>query len=116
VDSHRRGIVGSMPGPEVAWAIVDLWQALERGDAARADRLHWPLSALLSLQTSLDAFIAVEKHLLVRQGVLGSARRRRPHGPDLDPDTAAEVDRLFEQLSGLTGRAGVDRAGRDGPG
>ena len=103
VDSHRRGIVGSMPGPEVAWAVVELWHALESGDAVRADGLHWPLCALLSLQTSLDSFVAVEKHLLVRQGVLPSARRRRPHGPELDPQTVAEVDRLFELV--------VDRSG-----
>jgi 4-hydroxy-tetrahydrodipicolinate synthase len=107
VDSHRRGVVGTMPGAEVPWALVALWRALEAGDADRADALGWPLGALVSLQTSLDSFVAVEKHLLVRQGVFGSARRRRPHGPELDPDTRAEVDRLFDRL-----RAAHDQPGR----
>ncbi len=98
VDSHRRGLVGTMPGPEVAWALVALWRALERGEQADADALHGPLAALVSLQTSLDAFVAVEKHLLVEQGVFTSARRREPHGGDLDRETVREVDRLVALL------------------
>ncbi len=103
VDSHARGIVGTMPGAEVPWALVELWRALEAGDADRADAVHWPLAALVTLQTSLDSFVATEKHLLVRQGVFGSARRRRPCGPDLDPATRAEVDRLFDRLRAAVG-------------
>lgn len=98
VDSHRRGIVGTMPGPEVPWALVALWRALERGDQATADALHGPLAALVSLQTSLDAFIAVEKHLLVSQGIFAAKRRRLPHSGDLDPETVLEVDRLVARL------------------
>lgn len=98
VDNHRRGLIGTMPGPEVAWALVALWRALEQGEQAVADRLHGPLAALVSLQTSLDAFIAVEKHLLVKQGVFSSARRRAPHGGDLDRETLLEVDRLVALL------------------
>jgi 4-hydroxy-tetrahydrodipicolinate synthase len=98
VDSYRRGITGTMPGAEVCWAIVALWQALGDGDQKRVDAINGPLSALISLQTSLDAFIAVEKHLLVRQGVFTSARVRGPVGYRLDPETTAEVDRLYALL------------------
>jgi len=98
VDSHRRGIVGTMPGAEVCWAIVALWQALVDDDVDRIDAINGPLSSLISLQTSFDAFVAVEKHLLVRQGVFSSARVRGPVGYRLDRETAAEVDRLFELL------------------
>jgi 4-hydroxy-tetrahydrodipicolinate synthase len=99
VDSHRRGVVGTMPGPEVPWAIVTLWRALESGDADLAQAVHGPLAALVSLQSSLDAFIAVEKHLLVRQGVFAAARRRHPHGYEPDPETLLEVDRLADLLA-----------------
>ena len=47
---------------------------------------------------SLDAFVAIEKHLLVAQGIIPSARRRRPLGYEPDPETLAEVDRLVGRL------------------
>lgn len=103
VDSYRRGITGTMPGAEVCWAIVALWKALTEGDQARIDAINGPLSSLISLQTNLDSFIAVEKHLLVRQGVFASARVRGPVGYRLDPETAAEVDRVFDLLQAAVG-------------
>lgn len=99
VDSYKRGVTGTMPGAEVCWAIVALWRALADDDRPRIDAINGPLSALISLQTSLDAFIAVEKHLLVSQGVFSSARVRGPVGYRLDPETTAEVDRLFALLT-----------------
>lgn len=98
VDSHRRGIAGTIPGADLVRAIVPLWEALERGDEERASRIHEPLSALISLQTSLDGFLAVEKHLLVRQGVFSNEIVRGPRGFVLDDETRAEVDRLFDRM------------------
>lgn len=98
VDSYRRGIVGTMPGADLIKGIVALWQALERGDEARIYQLSMPISALIAIQTSLDAFIAVEKHLLVKQGIFAQATVRGPVGYTLDEQTRQEVDRLFEHL------------------
>ncbi|WP_202980883.1 dihydrodipicolinate synthase family protein [Microbacterium lushaniae] len=98
VETHVRGAVGTMPGPDLAWAIVPLWDALQRGDLDRADALGAAVSAVLSHTTSLDSYIAVEKHLLVQQGVITSARALGPTGFRLDPTTVAEVDRLVERL------------------
>ena len=98
VDSYQRGIIGTMPGAEVCWAIVALWDALERGNEKRINTINGPLTSLISLQTGLDSFIAVEKHLLVRQGVFKNTRVRGPVGYRLDPETAAEVDRVFDLL------------------
>lgn len=95
VDSYRRGIVGTIPGADLVRGVVALWQALTAGDNGRADRLSLPIVALVSLQTNLDAFLAVEKYLLVRQGVFTSARVRGPVGYTLDEETRQEVDRLF---------------------
>ncbi|MEX2579696.1 MAG: dihydrodipicolinate synthase family protein [Verrucomicrobiales bacterium] len=96
VDSYRRGIAGTIPGADLIRAIVPLWKALQKGDLDRASRIHGPLAALVSLQTSLDGFLAVEKHLLVRQGVFRNERVRGPRGFVLDPETRGEVDRLFD--------------------
>jgi dihydrodipicolinate synthase/N-acetylneuraminate lyase len=95
VDSYRRGIVGTIPGADLVRGIVALWQALVAGDDERAYRLSLPISALVSLQTSLDAFLAVEKYLLVKQGIFKSARVRGPVGFVLDEETQGEVDRLY---------------------
>lgn len=98
VDSFRRGIAGTMPGADLIRALVPLWRALAAGDAATADRIHGPLAALISLQPSLDAFLAVEKHLLVRQGIFQNTLVRGPVGFQLDAETRHEVDRLFDRL------------------
>ncbi|WP_103340784.1 dihydrodipicolinate synthase family protein [Amycolatopsis sp. CA-126428] len=99
VDSHRRGITGTMPGPDIVWALVRLWRALEDADWDTVNRLQGPISSLVSLQNSLDSFVAVQKHLLVRQGVIRSATARGPVGYVLDKETAGEVDRLFDVLA-----------------
>ncbi len=104
VDSHRRGIVGTMPGGELVWAVVALWNALENKDEDAIYRI-WPvLTTLVTMQTSLDAFLAIEKHLLVKQGVFRNTVVRGPVGYKLDNETRAEVDRLFEQLKAAVGR------------
>jgi 4-hydroxy-tetrahydrodipicolinate synthase len=103
IDSFRRGAVGTMPASDVVWALAALWRALREGDFPRAYRIAGPLAQLVSLQTSLDSFVAVEKHLLVRQGVLPSGRMRGPVPEVLDAQGRDEVDRLAGLL-----RAAVD--------
>jgi 4-hydroxy-tetrahydrodipicolinate synthase len=95
VDSFRRGVVGTIPGADLVQGIVALWQALQAQDEERAYRLSLPISALVSVQTSLDAFLAVEKYLLVKQGIFASALVRGPVAFVLDEETRQEVDRLF---------------------
>ena len=103
VDSFRRGIVGTMPGADLIRGLVPLWNALEANDAVKADRIHGPLAALISMQTGLDAFLAVEKHLLVRQGIFKNTLVRGPVGFQLDEETRREVDRLFDRMIEATG-------------
>jgi 4-hydroxy-tetrahydrodipicolinate synthase len=96
VDSYRRGIVGTMPGADLIDAIVALWRALEAGDESRIYQLSLPLSGLIATQTGLDGFLAVEKHLLKKQGIFPNTVVRGPVGWKLDDETRQEVDRLFE--------------------
>ncbi|WP_437204041.1 hypothetical protein [Planctomicrobium sp. SH664] len=62
-------------------------------------RLSMPLSSVVALQNSLDAFLAIEKHLLVRQGIFRNTIVRGPTGFQLDSETRDEVDRLFGILT-----------------
>ncbi len=100
VDSFRRGIVGTIPGMDLLDGIVALWRALEAGDEETIYRLAFPISAIVALQmqAGLDGFLAIEKHLLVKRGVMPTARRRQPSRWELDPETAQETDRLFARL------------------
>ncbi len=98
IDSFRRGIVGTMPGADLVDGIVALWRALRAGDDARAYRVWLPLAALVSLQHSLDAFLAIEKYLLKKQGIFTNTIVRGPVGYTLDEPTRCEVDRLFDLL------------------
>jgi hypothetical protein len=110
IDSFRRGIAGTMPGVEVVDGIVALWRALTTGDEELAYRLSHPIGAMvaLQLQAGLDGFLAIEKHLLVKRGIFLSARRRAPYNWELDPETAAEVDRLFGQLQVVLAESGPE--------
>lgn len=98
VDSYRRGVAGTMPGADLIRALVALWRALEVGDEERVYQLHLLIASLVVLQNSLDAFLAVEKYLLVKQGIFKNAVVRGPVGYKLDAETRREVDRLFERL------------------
>jgi 4-hydroxy-tetrahydrodipicolinate synthase len=100
IDSFRRGITGTMPGLDLLDGVVAVWKALTRGDEEAAYRVYFPVCAVvaLQLQAGLDGFLAVEKYLMVKRGLFASARRRKPYGWELDAETAAEVDRLYERM------------------
>jgi dihydrodipicolinate synthase/N-acetylneuraminate lyase len=96
VESYRRGISGTMPGSDLVRGIVEIWRALVRGDDARAYAVYLPLCAIVTLESSsLDAYLSIEKHLLMNQGVFENRSLRAPWAYELDSFTAAEVDRLY---------------------
>jgi dihydrodipicolinate synthase/N-acetylneuraminate lyase len=103
LDSYRRGVVGTMPGADLVEPLVSFWRALEAGDWERATEISEPLTSLVMLQESLDSFIAVEKHILVRKGVFRNEVIRGPVGFVLDEETRAEVDRRYERLMQVVG-------------
>lgn len=98
VESHHRGIAGTMPGSDLIEAIVRVWTALEAGDDHIAYRIQESIVPLLSLVSSLDSYVSVEKHLLRLQGVLPSTRQRGPVDFALDTTAVIEVETLFARL------------------
>lgn len=98
MDTWMRGIVGTMPGPDLVWAVRALWDALKGDDRSRALDITTNLSTLISMVTGLDGYVAFEKYMLVKQGVLGSARMRGPVFYSIDDVTAQLLDALFERL------------------
>jgi 4-hydroxy-tetrahydrodipicolinate synthase len=106
IDSYRRGVAGTMCGSELIRGIVEIWRSMERGAEKRAYEVYFPLAALVLLQMgNLDTYLAVEKHLLVKQGIFRNSRVRQPSACKLDPATAAEVDRLYGMLEQVLGQS-----------
>jgi 4-hydroxy-tetrahydrodipicolinate synthase len=101
LDTHPLGVVGTMPGAEVPWALVTLWKALNEGNLDQAKAIHNPLSKLISFQTTLDAYVAIEKYLLVKQGILINTNQRGPVGYKLTPEVAKEIDIAYDELAAV---------------
>ena len=94
----ERGAVGTMPGPaypEIFGAVESLHAAGERREAWRLFSRVLPLMTLCN--RGMETFLYVQKHVLVRRGVLKTAHLRRPHRP-LDDRLSAEVDELLDGL------------------
>jgi len=98
VETFQCGVVGTMPGADLTWVIVTLWEALKAQNWEEVDLISGPLANLINLQHSLDAYLAVEKHLLVKQGIFTNERVREPVGYRISERTRSEVDRLYELL------------------
>ena len=98
IDTYRRGIVGTMPGADLCWAIVRLWNLLNAGDLDAAYRLSLPLSALIGMQTTLGSYVTIEKYLLYQQKIFHNTTCRGPLDYTLDPTTTLQIDAYFTLL------------------
>jgi dihydrodipicolinate synthase/N-acetylneuraminate lyase len=101
LDTHPLGVVGTMPGSEVPWALVALWKALNEQNLSLAQSIHTPLAKLISFQTTLDAYVSIEKYLLVKQGVLTNMNQRGPVGYKLTSEVEREIDKAYEDLAAV---------------
>lgn len=98
LDTFPLGLVGTMPGSEISWAIVALWNALKVDNWDFARRIHLGILALMEYQPTLDAYVAVEKYLLVKQGIFTTTCQRGPVGMHLSASDKLEIDRCFDAL------------------
>ena len=107
LETHPLGVVGTMPGSEIPWAIIKLWSALENQDNEKARQIHAAISKLIAFQSTIDSYIAVEKYLLVKQGIFSSVRQRGPVSEILSLETKNKIDKVFDQLIEVTDYRGV---------
>ena len=103
LDTHPLGLIGTMPGAEICWAIVALWDALEAKNLVRANAIHACVAKLVAFQTTIDAYVAVEKYLLVKQGIFTSSRQRGPVSMSLSDQAKSEIDQVFNELLKVVG-------------
>lgn len=109
IDSIRRGVCGTMPGADLICGISAIWNAMRSGEENKAYDIYFPLSAIVLLQLhSLDAFLAVEKYLLKKQGIFQNEIVRGPVGYTLDNETRAEIDRLYDMMCEVIEHYGIN--------
>lgn len=90
------GIVGLMPGCALPGLYAEIWRAHERGDDEGAFGCYARVLPLLVFQmSSLDLFVAIQKLLLARIGVINSPRLRCP-GSELGKTEVSWLERLLE--------------------
>lgn len=99
LEEFRRGGCGTMPACEVTDVHVQVWNALDAGDEVEARRLHTALLPLLNYEAMYS--FTIYKEVLVRRGVIASARTRVPGAGMLDAENHRELDRLLEELAPL---------------
>ena len=87
-----------MPGSEIPWALVALWKALTDNNWERARAIHAGIAKLSAFMPTLDAYVAVEKYLLLKQGIFTSTRQRGPVSCILSSETKKEIDSEYELL------------------
>jgi dihydrodipicolinate synthase/N-acetylneuraminate lyase len=105
VDSYQRGIIGTMPGADICWAVVALWTALVENDRQKINQLSGAIANLVDLMPTLDTYIAIEKHLLQKQTIFSNTRIRGPVSFRLDIETADECERIFAHLIQLSSKS-----------
>lgn len=98
LDTFPLGLVGTMPGSEIPWALVALWKALTDDNWERARAIHAGIAKLSAYTPTLDSYVAVEKYLLVKQGIFTSTRQRGPVGFILSNEAKKEIDLEYELL------------------
>lgn len=102
IDEWRRGAVGTMGTPWSALLFhLDLWRELEAGDVPAAmKRLHRYNPVFHWAYQSASRFLYLEKEMLRRRGIFGTASMRAPHKPLSDLEL-----REMEELLEFTGAA-----------
>ncbi len=97
-DDMRRGVSGVMPTVSLGRVFVRMYDLLRAGNE-EGRKLHHRLLPLLNfMMQSIEMLIAVEKELLVRRGILQSARCRHPAWT-MDTFHRAELEQYASELA-----------------
>jgi dihydrodipicolinate synthase/N-acetylneuraminate lyase len=98
LNEHDRGACGTMPACEITDVHVQLWEALECGDPARAREVYHRMVPLLNVEHMYGA--AIYKEVLVRRGVIRTTVMRGGVG-SLDVVDQRELDHILASMHDL---------------
>lgn len=92
-EEHQRGSRGVMPGSDLIPEFVEIWNALESGEASRGWELFVQLLPLIRYELQPGLGVSAMKTNLSARGVIRCARVRHPTST-LDAQGLREVERL----------------------
>ena len=100
LDAYDRGAVGCISGAATADLFVPLDAHYVDGSRAEAEATYRRVLPLIQFQCqSTELFVAAEKRILARKGLIGDDRVRQP-GYALDERERETLDRLCEEARG----------------
>lgn len=98
-EALERGAIGVMPGCSLADRFVAILDLYLRGEKEQAFEAHNRIIPCLTyVDQSLEFFLAAEKHLLARRGMITDALCRRPSF-SLEPTHREVLDRYVAEIS-----------------
>ncbi|MCC6861589.1 MAG: dihydrodipicolinate synthase family protein [Bryobacterales bacterium] len=97
IEEHRRGCAGQMPGCHVTDVVVALWNALEKGDRARAMHIYKEMAPLFFFESPLSGCY---KEVLYRRGVIDCPLKRNGPMP-MDETASRYLDEILKDLAPL---------------
>ena len=97
IEEHRRGCAGQMPGCHVTDVVVALWNALEKGDKARAMHIYKEMAPLFFFETQLGGCY---KEVLYRRGVI-SCSLKRNGSMVMDEVASRYLDEILKDIEPL---------------
>lgn len=98
IDELRRGAAGNMPAAQYTDVLARIFTLYEQGNEGEARDLHMRL--MPGINRERLAGVASGKMVLVKRGVIKSARTRGAGGP-VDDHDRAELEALWPDLSAL---------------
>ena len=98
IEEYHRGARGQMPGCDLTAELVEIWDALERGEDDAAWRVFTHILPLLRFELQPGMGVSAMKHNLVARGVIRSAKVRHPT-VSLDARSVAELKVLRERIT-----------------
>ena len=98
IEEYRRGACGNMPACEMTDVAVQVWNALDGGDAAGARVIFNRLLPMLNYEALIPG---VYKAVLKRRGIIRSDYLRSHHGNPLDKSDHEELTAIFDDMKDL---------------
>lgn len=95
----ERGATGFMPSVEIVDIHIQIWNAFQSGDKAKAREIFNQIAPLIHI--NLNMGVPVVKEILVRRGIIQTTKMRQPGVKPMDKADYRELDAALELVQHL---------------